>query len=225
MSKRITERRRQSALSREHIVAAAIELLDKDGEQGLTFRALAERLSTGAGAIYWHIDDKRDLLNSACDEIIVGVLGRVPPDASPLARVRAIALGVFDAMDAHPWVGAALAKAGGELPIVRILEALGQQVVALGVREANQWSTTSALMSYIVGVGGQNAEHAQMARLHGFDRTALLTEVSQRWSKLDPVAYPFTHRIREQLPVHDDRVDFLAGIDLFLTGITGAVEG
>jgi hypothetical protein len=39
------------------------------------------------------------------------------------------------------------------------------------------------------------------------------------WSKLDPNRYPFVRSLARQLPVHDDRKDFLAGIDLILRGI------
>lgn len=219
MNKGTASHRRGSALSRGHIIEEAIALLDESGEQGLTFRALSERLATGAGAIYWHIHNKRDLLISACDAIIARTVDAPYADVSPEARICMVALGVFDAMDAHPWVGAALARAGGELPVVRILESLGQQVRALGVHDANQWSATSALMSYILGVGGQNAAHAQLARQHGLDRMNLLTEVSQAWSRLDPDTYPFTRSMSDQLPIHDDRADFLAGIELILSGI------
>ncbi|WP_414940446.1 hypothetical protein [Amycolatopsis sp. cmx-11-51] len=45
-------RTRAEALSRERIVEAAIALLDADGESGLTFKTLTERLTTGSGAIY-----------------------------------------------------------------------------------------------------------------------------------------------------------------------------
>ena len=39
------------------LVRAAIEILDADGEDALTFRALAGRLATGPGAIYHHAID------------------------------------------------------------------------------------------------------------------------------------------------------------------------
>ena len=58
---------REDPLTRERIVEAAIELLDDEGEDGLTFRALATRLETGAGAIYWHIANKSELLVAASD--------------------------------------------------------------------------------------------------------------------------------------------------------------
>ena len=70
----------------------------------------------------------------------------------------------FDAIDAHPWVGSALTRAPGQLPLVRIIERIGQQIRALGVPEDDQWTTVSALLSYILGVGGQNAANGQTAR-------------------------------------------------------------
>ncbi|HDS0950900.1 TPA: TetR family transcriptional regulator [Stenotrophomonas maltophilia] len=213
-----TSSRRASALTRDRIIEAAVGLLDESGEAGLTFRALAQRLETGAGAIYWHIDDKRDLVLAACD-LFVGPAVRAPADDAPDVRIRAIAIGLFDAMEAHPWMGAALAVAAGELPLVRILEALGQQVRALAVDEADQWSTTQALMSYILGVGGQHAARSQLARQQNLQRTRALNEVAQAWAELDADVYPFTRSMALQLPNHDDRADFMAGVDLILNGI------
>src|SRR5580704_3246894 len=57
--------RRADALSKERIVADAIEILDAGGESALTFRALAARLATGSGAIYWHVASKNELLMAA----------------------------------------------------------------------------------------------------------------------------------------------------------------
>ena len=57
--------RRDASLTRDTIIDAAISLLDTAGESGLTFRALAARLATGAGAIYWHIANKDELFTAA----------------------------------------------------------------------------------------------------------------------------------------------------------------
>src|SRR6202453_1382468 len=94
--------RRTDALSKERIVEAAIEILDADGESALTFRALAARLATGAGAIYWHVADKNDLLAAATNDVIARVMTDVVRAAEPREAIRAIALGMFDAIDAHP---------------------------------------------------------------------------------------------------------------------------
>src|SRR6218665_1696743 len=105
VKKEHTTQRRSEALSRDQIVEAAIALLDESGEAGLTFQALSKRLSTGPGAIYWHIANKGDLLTAACDAIIARAVVATPADAAPKANIRVLALDIFDTIDAHPWVG------------------------------------------------------------------------------------------------------------------------
>ncbi len=211
--------RRGDSLSRERIVEVSTELLDEFGEEGLTFRALAARLSTGPGAIYWHIADKSDLLTAACDAIVARTMAASVAGETPMATIRALSLGLFDAIDAHPWVGSALAHPLGQIPMVRILEPLGQQVQALGVPESGQWAAVSTLLSFILGVGGQNAANGQLARSQGLDRDDFLAGVERTWSQLDPREYPFTRGVAAHVRAHDDRQDFLAGIDLILGGI------
>jgi AcrR family transcriptional regulator len=211
--------RREESLSRESIIQASIDVLDSRGETGLTFRTLSERLSTGPGAIYWHIANKSELLTAACDAIVIRTMDATLSNGKPKANIRALALGIFDAMDEHPWVGSALAQAPGEMPMVRILERLGQEVRALGVENDTQWAIVGALLNYILGVGGQNAANGQLARARGLDRSDFLDAVATAWSKLDPHKYSFTRSVAAQVRAHDDRTDFLTGIDLILRGI------
>ncbi|WP_077033864.1 TetR/AcrR family transcriptional regulator [Pelomonas sp. KK5] len=214
-----TARRREDSLSPERIVEASIELLDGDGEAGLTFRALSERLATGPGAIYWHVANKDELLVAACDAVVERTLAGCTAGRTPQQRLRALALGMFDAMDRHPWIGAALVQAAGRLPMVRLLERIGQQVQALGVAPRGQWAGASALLHYIIGVGGQNAANRLSAQARTVGRTEFLGQVAQAWSRLDPTAFPFTHAQAAKLAAHDDRADFLAGVDLIVAGM------
>jgi len=138
---------------------------------------------------------------------------------TPEETIRAVALGMFDVIDEHPWVGSAITSVEGLSPIVRILERIGQQVRALGVPDKEQWAAVGTLMAYILGVSRQNAANGQLARTRGLDRDDFLTAVSAAWSQLDPEKYPFTRSIAGQMRDHDDRVDFLAGVDLILEGI------
>lgn len=215
--------RGEPALTRESIIDAAIALLDSAGESGLTFRALATALSTGAGAIYFHVANKDDLVNAACDVVVARAMAATVTPATPQERLRAIGLGLFDAIDAHPWVGAELARAPGSMPMVRILEGIGQQVQAMAMAERALWSATSTLFSYIVGVAGQNAANARIGRERALDRSTFLEALATQWSQLDAGAYPFTRSMATQLRDHDDRADFVAGLDLILDGI--AQEG
>ena len=215
-----TERteRRTDALSKERIVNAAIEILDTDGESALTFRALAARLATGSGAIYWHLADKNELLAAATDNVIARAMSEVVGHGEPRAAIRTIALGVFDAFDAHPWVGAQLSREPWQATMLRIYEGIGGRLQALGVPERALFNSWSTLVNYILGCAGQNAANARLLP-NGMDRTAFLASVATQWARLDPAKYPFVHQVAEQLRDHDDREQFLAGIDLILAGI------
>ncbi|MDT0440472.1 TetR family transcriptional regulator [Streptomyces sp. NPDC005840] len=210
--------RRQEPLSRERIVTAAVELLDTAGESGLTFRALAERLATGPGAIYWHVTGKGELLAAATDAVLGTALAE-DPGASPRDAVRTLALGVFDALDVHPWVGAHLVSTESHAPTLPLFERVGRQVRALGVPESAWFTAASTLLNYILGVAGQNAANTRRAA-PGTDRAAHLGGVADAWSALDPAEYAFTRSVAGQVRDHDDRAEFAAGIDLILDGIT-----
>ncbi|RKH68772.1 TetR/AcrR family transcriptional regulator [Corallococcus llansteffanensis] len=213
--------RREEALSRERIVDAAIELLDDEGENGLTFRALATRLATGPGAIYWHIANKSELLVAASDAVVARALGEVLAFAKPHEEIRRIAVVVFEAIDAHPWVGAQLSVAPWRTAMLQIFERIGRQVQALGVPGGARFTAASALVSYIIGVSVQNAANGRLLD-PPVDRADFLETVSAQWKELDAQEYPFTRNVAAQLREHDDRAEFLAGIDLILTGITAS---
>ncbi len=211
--------RREEGLSRDSIIEAAIALLDRSGEDGLTFRALSEHLATGPGAIYWHIANKSDLLTAACEALVVRTMNHIAT-TTPDKTIRAVALGLFDVNEAHPWIGSALTSAPGASPVVHVLERIGQQVRALKVPAGHQWAAVSTLMAFILGICRQNAANRHLARAQNLDRAHFLEAVSTAWSRLDELEYPFARSVTGRMRSHDDRVDFLAGIDLILAGIT-----
>ena len=65
----------QQGLTRERIVGAALELIGKEGLEGLSMRALADRLEVKAASLYWHVRDRRELMELLAESI----LGRVRP--------------------------------------------------------------------------------------------------------------------------------------------------
>jgi AcrR family transcriptional regulator len=210
--------RRDEALSRDRIVGAAIELLDDEGESGLTFRSLATRLATGPGAIYWHIANKNELLAAATDAVITRSMALVLTSGTPQAAIRSIALCMFDTIDTHPWVGTRLSHAPWETAIVQIFERIGRQVQSLGVPGAAQFTVGSTLLGYILGVSIQNAAQGRMLAT-SVKRADFLEAVAAQWKKLDASEYPFTRAAADRLVGHDDREEYVAGIDLILAGI------
>jgi AcrR family transcriptional regulator len=210
--------RRADALSKERIVESAVEILDTGGESALTLRALTSRLATGSGAIYWHVASMNELLAAAASDVIARVMNDVVSGGEPREAIRAIAVGVFDAIDAHPWVGAQLSREPWQSAMHRIFESVGWQLQALGVPERAQFDCASALLNYILGLAGQYAATARLLPRET-NRPEFLAAVAARWAQFDPAEYPFMQRMAAQLREHDDREQFLAGIDLILAGI------
>lgn len=212
----------KTPLSRERIVESAVELLDESGEAGLTFRALSTRLRTGPGAIYWHVANKDELLIAATDAVLAPTV-EATAGTAPRERIRALALGLFDAIDEHPWLAPQLSRSPWRSVTLRIFERVGQLVEALGVPEEARFTSASALLIYILGAAGQNAANTAHARNHppGVDRAAALRTESAVWEGLDAAEFPFLNHVAGQFREHDDRVQFLAGVDLILAGIRG----
>ncbi|MEV0616301.1 TetR/AcrR family transcriptional regulator C-terminal domain-containing protein [Nonomuraea sp. NPDC050404] len=220
--------RRNQVLSREQIIESAIELLDAGGEGALTVRALTERLSTGSGAISYHVGKRDDLLDTATETVVMAALATKPAraEAAPADEIRVVALALFDAIAEHRWLATRLTLQIIRNPVgpvtVGIFERIGRQVGALGVPQARWFDAASTLVHYILGAVSQNA------RIEGdtsgvdpdADREEFFDAASAAWRELDPEDYPFMHAIVGQMRAHDDREQFLTGIAVILDGLT-----
>lgn len=96
----------RAALSREAIVDAAIELLDRDGIGGFSMRRLADALGTGPASLYWHVSGKGQLFEMIVDRLVeregkLDLGGRTWQEqvAAWARQVRRLGL-------EHPWLSA-----------------------------------------------------------------------------------------------------------------------
>src|SRR5216117_3552874 len=94
----------RARLSREDIVEAAIRVLDRDGLDTFSMRAMAAELGTAAtSALYWRIATKNDLLELVVDEVLAAAL--VPPIERVDWRdeVTVVVQAAYHALWEHPW--------------------------------------------------------------------------------------------------------------------------
>ena len=92
---------RKRVLSREVILDAAVELLDREGLEGLTMRRLGAALGVEAMSLYNHVQSKDELLDGIHERILLSL---EPPAAARTwqALVRHQALALHRALLAHP---------------------------------------------------------------------------------------------------------------------------
>src|SRR5919109_1657588 len=64
------EEKQRGGLTRERLVEAALELVNEEGLEGLSMRALAEKLEVKAASLYWHVRDRRELLERLGESIL-----------------------------------------------------------------------------------------------------------------------------------------------------------
>jgi AcrR family transcriptional regulator len=83
-----------TGLSRARVVAAALDLVQKDGLDALSMRTLAERLHIKAASLYWHVRDRDELLAL----LGAALLAEVGSSGRPL-EWRADALAVCTALE------------------------------------------------------------------------------------------------------------------------------
>lgn len=100
-------------LTRALIVNAALELLEEEGLERLTLRRLAGRLGVQAPSLYWHVKNKRELLDELAEEMLAREFRELPePGAGQDWRdwLLKIALGYRTALLA--WRDGGLVAAG-----------------------------------------------------------------------------------------------------------------
>jgi AcrR family transcriptional regulator len=74
-----SSRRARGSLNEEEIIVAAIELIGRDGVEGLSMPSLARHLNAGVMSIYWYFHSKDDLLVALADRAFLDVYSRLPP--------------------------------------------------------------------------------------------------------------------------------------------------
>jgi AcrR family transcriptional regulator len=153
-------------LDRVRIVATAVELLDADGVEGLTMRALAGRLGAGPSTLYWHVATKDDVLDLALDSIFdfpMLVSGDWRTDVRALVRAwRA-------AMVDHPWSAALIGRSAIGPNVRERTQHLVTTLGGAGLAEPDLTAATHAIANFVIG----SAVTTAAARGHGAEADEL----------------------------------------------------
>ncbi len=129
---------RRTGLERDDIVAAALELVERDGPAALTMRRLAAELDVGTPTIYWHVAS-RDELIAAVIRLQSSRLAKQPiTGTTPRDRVFSAARNVWTSSIEHRATTSLAHQTGTstllahdlEIALVRELEAAGIDGVA-----------------------------------------------------------------------------------------------
>ncbi|GGI09377.1 TetR/AcrR family transcriptional regulator C-terminal domain-containing protein [Egicoccus halophilus] len=188
------------------IVAAALELLDAQGVEGVTLRAVARRLGVHLNTVSWHVKTKHRLLQLTAD----GALAEVSLDDLPSdwdGRLRVL-LGRYRAALLAHRDGARLMAGtyAAEPHTLRLAEAVVGTLLeaGLGEREA-AWSCWT-LIYFTLGLT-QEEQDAPAAGGAELD------------DALSPADHPALHRVLPHLAVGSFAERYEFGLDLVIASL------
>jgi AcrR family transcriptional regulator len=210
--------RQSRGLSRERIVAAAVELADGEGIGALSMARLAERLGCGTMSLYRHVANK--------DELVIFMLSTAPgpppssiDDADWRGALTDWAIGLWDVYHRHPWI--LRTAAGGPPADPGQLAWLDAGLAALRGTGLPEREKMAAVMAVLHFVRGAAALAMQAGDIGDGRYPALLRRL------LDRASFPALGAALDagvfDSPDDDPQADFRSGLRLLLDGIAAMV--
>lgn len=141
-------------LHKRDVVDAATTILDNYGIADLTMRRLARELNVSPGALYWHFDNKQQLLGALADRILEAVCAADDASTTWRDRVTGICARLRDALLVHT-DGAELVSgsfaAGQSQAAVDVLAALTAAAAEAGVAPTHAELAARTVIYYVLG--------------------------------------------------------------------------
>ncbi|MFD5876722.1 TetR/AcrR family transcriptional regulator [Streptomyces sp. NPDC060322] len=223
--------RQREQLTREQIVAAAVELLDAEGIEALSMRKLGTRLGAAATSLYRHVANKDELIQLVVDDVfgelsmpVAAGRGQWRADVTRIAtELRAMSL-------RHRWIAAELGQVGlvhiGP-NAMRMAAGLLAQFEVAGFPAEERDRAMGTLTAYVIGIAASEAAYLSLIARSG--------RTEQEWvAGLRPLFDEASHRhqrlregssAQQDLPpqqIRDD--DFAYGLERVLDGLASRLD-
>nr|BBH87035.1 TetR family transcriptional regulator [Thermosporothrix sp. COM3] len=98
----MTGTERRETLTRQKVLETALQLIDREGLEGLSMRKLGNILGVNAMSLYNHVKNKEDLLDGVIEVLVLQVPYPEMPDATPREELWTYIHALRDVLRAHP---------------------------------------------------------------------------------------------------------------------------
>lgn len=212
--------RRTSPVTRETVLVAALEIVDRDGVEALSMRRLAEAVGRDPMVIYRHLPNKAAVLDGVA-ELVFEQLEVDPNDPDWAGQLRAVARSFRAMALAHPHavtllVTRPLSTPLGMRPIavVRPLEHILRLLTRAGFTGADALHVYRALFGFLYG-------HVLNELQEVVERPDELDEVLRLGLHRLPVTeFPLVRELAPTLAAYDGAAELERGLDILLTSLS-----
>jgi AcrR family transcriptional regulator len=197
------------------MLATALAIIDEEGADALSMRALALRLGSGTATLYRHFEDRTDLIVHVVDRVFGEV--RVDPEQVDWLgwqeSCRSVARAMFDALTKHRNIAPLLIELvpTGDNAL-RIRERCIATLLAGGFSKNLAVLSWATLAHYVLGFAIQTGSGASS----GLRSTGRLSAVLRG---LDASEFPATLAVADAMPVPIEE-EFAFGLDLIIKGLS-----
>jgi AcrR family transcriptional regulator len=206
--------RQKQALSRERIVASAVELVEREGEDALSMRRIAAELGYGVMSLYNHVPNKAALLDAIAEHVMGGLQFAADPAADWRDQARALVRTFREISRGYP--------RSMHVVIMRQLNSpagLRPLELALATARAAGFDGVTAvrvMRTFVAYALGTVVNDARLDQMRGSGTRGPDWYIAQ----LDPAEFPNTLALAGTLMQHDHEADFEFGLDLLIAAVT-----
>lgn len=153
-------------LSKQEIVAAAIEIADQEGLDAVSMRKVAGAIGSGTMSLYRHLPNREELLDAMLDVVYSGLELHDRSVADCRERLERIAHAQRRMLRIHPWVAALVGSRPPLLPgFLRYFEASLRTLLDAGLEITEAAAASGTINAFVVGYAMlEHSEHEARRR-------------------------------------------------------------
>jgi AcrR family transcriptional regulator len=200
-------------LTRARVVRAAVELIEREGVDGLSMRAVAAELGVAVMSLYNHVPNKTALLEGVAEYVVAGM--DLPDDPGEDWKLRARTL------------IRAFRKTARDNPRSMTVVLTHKIDTSIGLRPAER----ALAIAESAGFDGETSvrimramlAYALGAQMREVGTTKMLDYLHRNpadtFAGLDPEQFPRVIALAPELARHDPETDFEFGLDLLIAAL------
>lgn len=210
---------RRIPLDRARVVRAALELLEEEGLDGISMRAVAARLGVKAASLYRHVRDKEELLTLMSDELAAEIPYQLQ-STDWRAAMKELAHRYRRALLQHRDAARLMAATPPSGPRrLKHVEVVLQVLLSAGLGEADAARAAYHANNLVTEFVSDEARMAATARAMGTTRKKLMAMGQKMFRSLPPSEFPALTRLAGHLMEDDPEALFDYGLELLLDGL------
>jgi AcrR family transcriptional regulator len=215
-------------LSRDRVLAAAVELADEGGIEAVTMRRLAQQLGVEAMSLYYHVANKEEVLDGMIDAVMTELntaVAGVETDSDWKANLRARILTAREVLLRHKWAPSVLESRINMSPsVMQYFDSIGSRFITAGFSMDLTHHAMHALGSRALGFTQELFDSGDDDESDPDADAAMFEQLAEQFPFLAEMARQVSHDDDSTLGWCDDQFEFEFGLDLILDGLNSKLQ-